>query len=276
MFVYFMSIHSFKGCFSRILLSFYFVLLSLILLSLISPVYGQDSQTDSRNNILSEKEKKDGWILLFDGKNLSDWRGLGGKSIPEGHWIIEDGAIKKVASKNVPLQTDGQPLNGGDIMTKETFENYELRFEWKISKAGNSGIKYNVSEKMSLSHPPERAALGFEYQILDDNGHPDARNGENRTAGALYDLIIPDGKKLKPVGQYNKGKIIFNKNHAEHWLNGVLVLEYDLKTERFDKLLKASKYKNIKGFADRRKGHIVLQDHTDDVWYRNIKIRVIE
>ena len=195
-------------------------------------------------------------------------------TIPEGHWIVEDGAIRKVASGEVPTAADGQPLEGGDIMTVGSFENFELTLEWKVSPAANSGIKYNVSEEMSTANPPEHAALGFEYQILDDDHHPDAQNGPNRTAGALYDMIPPGpAKKLRPVGAYNQARLVFHDTHVEHWLNGEKVVEYDLGTARFDSLLAASKYAPVEGFADKRTGHIVLQDHGDDVWFRNVKIR---
>jgi hypothetical protein len=239
------------------------------------PVANRASET-SNLNILTDKEKAEGWTLLFDGKSFEGWRGLGREGIPEGHWIIEDGAIKKVPSENVPLQEDGQPLVGGDLMTVQTFENFELSFEWKISPAGNSGIKYNVSEEMSTAYPPKFAALGFEYQILDDEGHPDAQVSDTHTSAALYDLIAPAGKNLKPVGEFNTSRIVFNENHGEHWLNGTKVLEYDLGTPEMNALITASKYKDIPDFAKKRTGHIVLQDHTDAVWFRNIKIRIIE
>jgi hypothetical protein len=228
------------------------------------------------SNFLTEEEKAEGWILLFDGESFEGWRGLGIEGIPEGHWIIEDGTIKKVPSADVPLLEDGQPLAGGDLITIRTFENFELCLEWKISAAGNSGIKYNVSEKMSTAYPPSTAALGFEYQILDDDGHPDAQASDSHTAAALYDLIVPKSKNLKPVGEFNTARIVFQGNHGEHWLNGAKVLEYDLETPQMDDLMEASKYRNIPDFAKKRKGHIVLQDHTDAVWFRNIKIRIIE
>jgi hypothetical protein len=226
-------------------------------------------------NRLTEEESAMGWILLFDGKTFEGWRGLGREGIPEGHWIIEDGSIKKVPSENVPLQEDGQPLIGGDLMTIATFENFELYFEWKISPAGNSGIKYNVSEEMSTAYPPPYAALGFEYQILDDEGNLDAQVGENHTAAALYDLIAPEGKNLEALGKFNSSLIVLNGNHGEHWLNGVKVLEYDLETPALEALISASKYKDITDFAKKRRGHIVLQDHTDAVWFRNLKIRLL-
>ena len=227
-------------------------------------------------NTLTVAEQADGWRLLFDGETFTGWRGLGRDSIPAGHWTIEDGTIRKVASGEVPTAPDGQPLEGGDIMTEETFGDFELVLEWRVSPGANSGIKYNVSEAMSTEHPPTYAALGFEYQILDDDRHPDARNGPNRTAAALYDLIPPDAtKKLNPVGTFNETRLLFRGKHGEHWLNGEKVVAYDLDTPRFDSLLAASKYQPIEGFAERRQGHIVLQDHGDDVWFRNIKIRML-
>ena len=226
-------------------------------------------------NTLTPEESEAGWELLFDGETLKGWRGIGMETPPEGHWTIEDGAIKKIPSGEVPLQEDGQPLQGGDLMTQDTFEDFELSLEWKVSLAGNSGIKYNVSEKMSMSFPPEQAALGFEYQILDDDTHPDAEE-ETHRAAALYDLIEPEGKMLKPVGEYNSSRILFQGKHGEHWLNGIKVLEFDLDTEAFRELVAKSKYRTIEGFAQKRNGHIVLQDHTDVVWFRNIKIRRIK
>ena len=225
-------------------------------------------------NVLTDEERAEGWRLLFDGETFAGWRGLGRKSIPEGHWTIEDGSILKGASGDVPTAADGQPLEGGDIMTTERFADFELAFEWKVAYGANSGIKYNVSEEMSTSSPPQHAALGFEYQVLDDEKHPDAQNGPNRTASALYDLVGPSEKKaLRPVGEYNQARIVFRENHGEHWLNGEKVVAFDLDSDDFKQRFEASKYRPVPGFADKRKGHLVLQDHGDDVWFRNIKIR---
>jgi len=250
-----------------------FIFLASMAVAAVMAPAGNTSQS-AAENVLTAQEKTQGWILLFDGKTFAGWRGLGYDRVPPEHWVIENGAIKKVPTKDVPLQKDGQPLVGGDLMTIEEFEDFELAFDWKISPGGNSGVKYNVSEEMSTANPPSHAALGFEYQVLDDDKHPDAKNGPNRTAGALYDLIGPRNKSLKPVGEYNTSKIVFIGKHGEHWLNGVKILEFDLDTPAFGRLLAKSKYKDIPKFAEKRKGHIVLQDHTDAVWYRNIKIRV--
>jgi len=234
----------------------------------------QRVESAAEPNTLTAAEKAEGWVLLFDGKTFDGWRGLGRDLVPAGHWTIEDGAIKKVPGGKVPLQKDGQPLEGGDLMTIKTFENFELIFDWKISFGGNSGLKYNVSEEMSVAYPPKHAALGFEYQILDDVNHPDAKNGDHRTAASLYDLIAPKDKVLRPAGEYNSSRVVFRGNHGEHWLNGKKVLEYDLGTPRMAELVAKSKFRDIPGFADKRKGHIVIQDHTDAAWFRNIKIRL--
>ena len=160
-------------------------------------------------------------------------------------------------------------------MTVDTFRDFELSFDWKISRAGNSGVKYNVSEELSMAMAPNHAALGFEYQVLDDDLHEDNKIPSHR-AGALYDLIPPNpNKRLNPVGAWNTSRIVFRGDHGEHWLNGAKVVDYDLGTPRMDSLLAASKYRSIPNFALRRAGHIVLQDHVDEVYFRNIKIHVL-
>jgi len=224
-------------------------------------------------NTLTVTEQTGGWRLLFDGKTFDGWRGLGYDSVPTAHWKIENGTIRKLADGQVPRLADGQPAAGGDLMTRDTFRDFELTWEWKISRAGNSGVKYNVSEEISMAGAPNHAALGFEYQMLDDSLHEDNKVPSHR-AGALYDLIPPNPNKvLAPVGEWNASRIVFRGNHGEHWLNGRKVVDFDLGTPVMDSLLKASKYRDIKGFADKRAGHIVLQDHVDEVFFRSIKIR---
>ena len=169
---------------------------------------------------------------------------------------------------------DGQPAAGGDLMTRDVFHDFELTFDWKISPGGNSGVKYNVSEEISMANAPNHAALGFEYQVLDDKLAEDRLIPSHRAAG-LYDLIPPRADKpLKPAGEWNSSRIILRGNHGEHWLNGSKVVEFDLGTPAMDSALAASKYHSIPHFAERRAGHIVLQDHGDEVYYRNIRIRV--
>jgi hypothetical protein len=227
-------------------------------------------------NSLTPQEKSEGWTLLWNGVDFDGWRGVGLDRVPEGHWLIEDGVIRKLAGGEVPRQADGQPVQGGDMMTAATFEDFDLRFEWKISPAGNSGLKYNVSEEMSKSFAPQHAAIGFEYQALDDTASYDPAILPNQTTGSLYDLVPAGAKTLKPVGEWNASEVIFRGNHGEHWFNGGKVLEFELGTPDMDARVAASKFKNIPDFAKKRPGHIVLQDHGSAVWFRNIKIRVIE
>ncbi len=232
--------------------------------------------TRAQLNALTEQEKSEGWRLLWNGVNFDGWRGIGLDRVPEGHWVIEDGAIRKLAGGEVPRQADGQPVQGGDLMTVATFEDFDLRFEWKISAAGNSGLKYNVSEEMSKAYAPQHAAIGFEYQVLDDTAAYDPPITPNQTTGSLYDLVPAGAKTLNPVGEWNESRVVFRGNHGEHWLNGAKVLEFDLGTPEMDGRVAASKFKNIPDFAKKRAGHIVLQDHGSAVWFRNIKIRQLE
>ena len=219
-----------------------------------------------------------GWRVLFDGRTLTGWRGVGYDTVPTAHWVVVNGAIKKIATGDVPRVADGRPLVGGDLMTVDSFADFELSFEWKVTQGANSGVKYNVSEAMSLAQGgagtqggPTHSALGFEYQVLDDERHEDGKLPSHRS-GALYDLVAPTAKP-RPVGQWNSSRILFRGNHGEHWLNGVKVVEFELGTARMDSLLAASKYKTIAGFGSKRRGHIVLQDHGDEVYYRDIKVR---
>ena len=224
-------------------------------------------------NTLTAAERAAGWRLLFDGTTLHGWRGLGYDSVPTSHWTVVDGAIKKIASGAVAKMADGQPAAGGDLMTADAFRDFELAFEWKVAPGSNSGVKYNVSEELSMAKAANHAALGFEYQVLDDDRNEDNKLANHR-AGALYDLIAPNGRKrLRHVGEWNRSSIVVRGRHGEHWLNGRKVVEYDLGTPRMDSLLAKSKYRTIPGFADRRMGHIVLQDHGDEVYYRSIKFR---
>lgn len=240
-----------------------------------APVRGQ-SGASAPPNTVSSAERAAGWTLLFDGSTLRGWRGLGRDTVPTAHWVVENGAIRKIPSGRIPRQADGQPLAGGDLMTVSAFGDFELSFEWKVTPGANSGVKYNVSEAFSLANAGNHAALGFEYQVLDDDRHEDGKLPSHRSA-ALYDMMEPNGsKRLRPVGEWNQSEIVFRGTHGEHRLNGTTVVEFDLGTPRFDSLLAKSKYRTIPGFADRRRGHVVLQDHGDEVWYRSIKLRVLD
>ena len=232
-------------------------------------------QKVTAENILTDAEMAEGWQLLFDGKTLNGWRGIGISEPPKGHWEVVDGCIHKIGKENVPRQADGQPVKGGDLITDTTFNDFILKFEWKIGKGGNSGVKYNVIEQVSIDKG-STGALGYEYQVIDDvNFKGDL--GPKHQAGALYDMIAPNKEKhLKPLGEFNTSKIVFIGNHGEHWLNGKKIVEFDIDTPEFQKLFQESKYHDKKGFTRHKIASIVLQDHGDDCWYRNIKIRRID
>jgi hypothetical protein len=232
--------------------------------------------SEAAPNRLTDAERAAGWALLFDGTSLRGWRGLGRDSVPTAHWTVDDGAIRKIPSGQVPVQADGQPTGGGDLMTEATYGDFELSWEWKVAPGANSGIKYNVSEQLSTALQPRHAAKGFEYQVLDDDRHPDGKLVKHRT-GDLYDLISAnEQKRVRPVGEWNASRIVFRGNHGEHWLNGAKVVEYDLGTPAMAAALAASKYKDWSWFGERRRGHVVLQDHNDEVWFRSIKIRPLD
>ncbi|TAH22230.1 MAG: DUF1080 domain-containing protein [Cytophagales bacterium] len=214
-------------------------------------------------NTLSKEEKKNGWKLLFDGKTLNGWRNYLKKDVSP-KWKIEDNAL---------FISEG---GAGNLLTKKQYENFELSVEWKLAKGGNSGIMYRVWEDPLYSQP---YFTGIEMQVLDDAGHPDAMRGEQGThrAGALYDMLPPtDFSAVKPVGEWNTARLIVNNNHAEHWLNGKKIVEYDLSGEMWDRLVSDSKFNGWYDFAKHPKGHIALQDHGDKVWFRNLKIRELK
>lgn len=244
-----------------------FVLATLLVVVCISVAAAQ-SKADNANQ-LTKAEKAAGWKLLFDGKSFAGWRGFHSQDVPGG-WIIEDGCISRIQGKGELGQS------GGDLITVDQFDNFEFTLEWKISKGGNSGIKYLVSENLP---PTGKSGVSFEMQVLDDDNHPDAKAGinGNRKASALYDLMPPnDKKKLKPVGEFNQVRLIVKGNHIEHWLNGEKVLAFERGGEALKAAIAQSKFKNTKGFGEIAKGHILLQEHGDKVWYRNIKIRELK
>ncbi|MFZ4575300.1 MAG: 3-keto-disaccharide hydrolase, partial [Phycisphaerales bacterium] len=203
-------------------------------------------------------ETEKGWTVLFDGKNADSFRGYKKDKLPEG-WEIADGALhmKKGSS-------------AGDIITKEQFENFELSFEWKISEGGNSGIMYHVQE---LDGPPY--LTGPEYQILDNKKHNDGKKPET-SAASCYALYACSEDATKPVGEWNTSKLVVNNNKVEHWLNGKKVVEYTIGSDDWKKRIAASKFKDWKEFGQHAKGHVAFQDHGDDVWYKNIKVKNLE
>jgi hypothetical protein len=246
------------------------IVLSSVLVALCSIMTtAQDRNDEPKTNLLTSAERAAGWKSLFDGNSLQGWRGFHSDKVPAG-WVVEDGCIKKV-------QAQGElGRAGGDLITIDQFANFELQMEWKLSKGGNSGIKYLVSESLPATG---RSGISFEYQVLDDDSHPDAKMGiaGNRTTGSLYDLIpASKDKKIKPAGEFNHIRIIVKGNHIEHWLNGAKVLEFDRSSPEFKQQVAQSKFKETKGFGEAKRGHILLQDHGDAVCFRNIKIRELK
>lgn len=225
-------------------------------------------------NTITQAEKKEGWKLLFDGETPSDhWRGYCDEAFPDSGWTVENGALKVIGSGSG--EAGGA---GGDIVTKEKYGNFELKLEWKVSKGGNSGIFYLAEEQCGENEQAIWKAAP-EMQILDNENHPDARLGENgnRQAGALYDMIPAQPQNAKPYGEWNKARILVYDGTVVHYQNGEEVLEYHLWTDDWEKMVKNSKFAEYEGFADvAKKGYIGLQDHGNDVWFRNIKIKDME
>ena len=185
--------------------------------------------------------------------------------------------LEKEQGWELPSMPDGQPMEGGDLMTVDTFDNYELYFEWKILKAGNTGLKYNVSEELSQKFGSQYSALGFEYQLLDDSDTLYAgKLKPSQYTGSLYDMIAANNADVRPAGMFNSSRIVVNDKSVEHWLNGKKVVAYEFASPHLDSLFQKSKFVDYPGFLEKRKGHIVLQNHKDDAWFRNIKIRKIE
>lgn len=219
-------------------------------------------------NELSAKEKEDNWILLFDGKSTDGWRGYGKDSFPQG-WVIEDGALKVLGSGS------GEAGGGGDIIFDEEFKDFELSLEYKVSEGGNSGIFYLAKE---VEGEPIYTSAP-EFQILDNERHPDARLGKNgnRQAGSLYDLIPAQPQNSKPAGEWNTASIIVYRGTVIHNQNGENVVEYHLWTDKWNEMVADSKFKDWENFknagGEEKTGYIGLQDHGDDVWFRNIKIK---
>ncbi len=214
-------------------------------------------------NALSEAERAQGWRLLWDGETTRGWRPARGGAFPAAGWTVTDGVL---------TVHQGRP---GDLVTEEEFAAFELQLEFKVSEGGNSGIKYFVM-------PDGKGGLvGLEFQLLDDERHPDAKNGVdgNRTTGSLYDLIprkqLPAGAAIVPkAGEWHHARIVVTPGgHVEHWLNGILVLAYDRGSAEFRARVAKSKYAGIPGFGLARKGPILLQDHGDEVSFRSIKVR---
>lgn len=220
------------------------------------------------DNKLTDKEIAEGWELLWDGETTEGWRGARLDAFPKKGWTIENGILK------VHKSGGGESTNGGDIVTVQKYSNFELKVDFKITPGANSGIKYFVDTELNQG---EGSSIGCEFQILDDNLHPDANLGVNgnRKLASLYDLIPAPANKGYRGGFFNTALIKVNGNHVEHWLNDTKVLEYERNTQMWKALVDYSKYKVWPGFGTAEEGHILLQDHGDEVWFKNIKIKVL-
>jgi 3-keto-disaccharide hydrolase len=207
-------------------------------------------------NQLSPAERTAGWVLLFDGKSPEGWHSYQKKTFPTKGWAVEDGWLH------------GAGQGGGDILSDGAYDQFELQWEWKLAPGGNSGLKYFVLET-------RKTALGHEYQMLDDVLNPDGKvaAGKHVTA-SFYDVLKPTiSPPTRPMGEINQSRIIVRGDHVEHWLNGTKVLEYECGSPAVQAAVAESKFKNVAGFGNRAKGHILLQEHGSDVWFRNIKLR---
>ncbi|GEM_PF-193474 len=224
-------------------------------------------------NALTPQEEAQGWRLLFNGRDLADWRGVGSETVPERIWGVKDGSIVRADSPAGATLPDGQPVLGGDIITREAFVDLEFAFEWKVAKGANSGVKYNVDESLTSDGRPSRGTLGYEYQLIDDRGFPEPLTPKQRS-GSLYDLVpATPGTAARPAGQWNRSRILFQGTRIEHWLNGVKVVDVDTAAASFEKSLAESKFARIEAFARKKRGHIALQDHNGAYAFRNLKVR---
>lgn len=223
-------------------------------------------QANCIDNSVSALEIQEGWKLLWDGKTTEGWRGAKLTTFPEGGWKIENGILKV-------LNSDGaESTNGGDIVTIKKYKNFELSVDFKITDGANSGIKYFVDTDLNKG---AGSSIGCEFQILDDQNHPDAKLGVkgNRTLGSLYDLIAAPSDKFFRKTDFNNARIVVNGNKVQHYLNNKLTVEYERNTQMWQALVNYSKYSIWPNFGNAEEGNILLQDHGNEVWFKNLKIK---
>jgi hypothetical protein len=226
----------------------------------LSKVSNGEEQANNSPVMLTDKEKAEGWEMLFNGEDLQRWRSVKNDSVPSDAWVIEEGSL--VLAKK-----------GGDIVTREKYGDFELAWDFKLTEGANSGIKYFVD---TLYHTNGDFVInGPEYQIIDDlnyEGIKDDPNGVSSTA-SLYLLYAPENKTLNPAGQWNQSRIVARGNQVEHWLNGIKVVRYERGSNDFKEKMASTKFKDYPEYGQVKQGHILLTDHGDKVYFRNIKIR---
>jgi len=218
------------------------------------------AQTPKPANQQTAAKAQDGWQPLFDGKTLDGWRGYKKADATETRWKVTDGMLCLPG-------LDGTDTRGQrDIISRDTYDQFELRWEWRVAQGANSGVKYFVLEDMD-------SAIGHEYQVIDDERHPDALIGPHRQTAALYDVLPAHDRTLRPAGQFNESRVVVTGRVVEHWLNGTKVLQYELGSPALKEAIAKSKFKDVARFGTPLKGHVLLQDHGDAVCYRNITLR---
>jgi hypothetical protein len=204
--------------------------------------------------------QSDGFKPLFDGKTLHGWRGYKKTDTADTRWKVENGLV------TIPGTGEGDTKGQRDLITDATYDQFDIRWDWKIAEGGNSGLKYFVLED-------QPSAIGHEYQMIDDERHPDAKIGPHRQTAALYDVFPAADRPLKKAGEWNNSEVIVKGNHVEHWLNGKRVLQYELDSPELRAAIAKSKFKDVARFGKLQKGHILIQDHGDQVWFRNLRIK---
>lgn len=238
-----------------------FLIVAITLLAACGPKKNESTTEAVANNQLTEQQKAEGWKILFDGQTLNGWRPF--KNNECTSWDVVDGALHCLAD------TDSVNFAHNDIITNESYQNFELVFDWKISAKGNSGVMYRVTEEFNVPY-----ASGPEYQVLDDEGYPGEVKDVEKSGGN-FAMHAPDAKKANAPGEWNSARIILNGNHVEHWLNGAKVVDYELGSDDWKNRVNGSKWKDYPGYGLASSGYIDLQDHGHEVWYRNIYIKLL-
>lgn len=230
----------------------------------VNPAAPEPAPAVHNPNVLSPEETAAGWRLLFDGTSFEGWRSFRKATLAADRWAVEDGCLHLYPRSE-------QRRLGGDLITTETFGNFEFAFEWRAGGGANSGVKYLIDEYFA----PNRNPVSFEYQIQVEEDAAKPKRNPIHSTGALYDMLPPSGGVLRPQGMFNESRIVVNGMHVEHWLNGEKLLEFDRSAPPFRELVAKSKFWKWPGFGLNERGHIGLQDHGSEVWFRRIRVRTL-